>query len=288
MKLLRIGQPGHERVGVLGDDDMVRLLPEQVGDLVPERWDAVLDAARSVSTGTAGDKVPIGDAGRVGAPLRTVGKIVCAGLNYADHAREGGNDLPTEPVLFLKTPDTLTGPHDDILMPPGSEKTDWEIELAVVIGRDAACLGSTAEARDVVAGFAIANDVSERNFQLERGGQWCKGKNWPTFCPLGPYLVTPDEVADPQNLTMELLVNGDLRQQSSTAEMVFPVDHLIWYVSQFIPLRAGDLVLSGTPAGVGAGMTPPQYLAEGDIVEARIDGLGTQRQRVGRWRRHAE
>jgi len=213
-----------------------------------------------------------------GPPLAGIGKIVCIGLNYRDHAAETGAAIPPEPIMFLKTPDTVVGPHDDVLVPRRSVKTDYEVELAVVIGREARYLDSPADAMGCIAGYAISNDVSEREFQTERGGQWDKGKNCETFNPLGPWLVTADEVPDPQALALRLWVNGDLRQDGTTKDMIFGVDHLVWYLSQFLVLRPGDVINTGTPAGVALGRPDAPYLRAGDVVELEIDGLGRQRQ----------
>ncbi|MGX7674224.1 fumarylacetoacetate hydrolase family protein [Plantactinospora sp. DSM 117369] len=218
---------------------------------------------------------------RVGPPLRP-GKIICIGLNYRDHAAETGAPLPTEPVVFMKAPDTVVGPDDEVLVPRGSTKTDWEVELAVVIGRTARYLSSPEEALGCVAGYAVSHDVSEREFQLERGGQWDKGKNCETFNPLGPWLVTADEVPDPQDLGLRLWVNGALKQDGNTRNMVFPVAEIVRYLSQFLVLYPGDVINTGTPAGVALGQPEPKpYLVAGDVVELEIDGLGRQRQTVG-------
>jgi 2-keto-4-pentenoate hydratase/2-oxohepta-3-ene-1,7-dioic acid hydratase in catechol pathway len=203
--------------------------------------------------------------------------VLAIGLNYRDHARETGAQIPAEPVLFMKATGTVCGPHDPILIPRGSTKTDWEVELAVVIGCTARYLESPTAARGVVAGFCAANDVSERAFQRERGGQWSKGKSSDNFLPLGPWLATADEVADPQALGLTLDVNGVRKQSGHTAEMIFDVWFLVHYVSQFLTLEAGDVLITGTPAGVGMGRTPPEYLVAGDVVELAIDGLGRQR-----------
>jgi len=219
--------------------------------------------------------------GRFGPPVSGVGKIVCIGLNYVDHARETGAQPPAEPIIFLKTPDTVVGADDDVLIPRGSVKTDWEVELAVVIGAEARYLDSPDEARSRIAGFAISNDVSEREFQIERGGQWDKGKNCETFNPFGPWLLTADEVPDPQALGLRLWVNGQQRQNGTTANMIFDVDHLVWYLSQFMVLRPGDVINTGTPAGVALGLPDHPYLRAGDVVEVEIDGLGRQRQTFG-------
>ncbi|MDF3148914.1 fumarylacetoacetate hydrolase family protein, partial [Streptomyces sp. T21Q-yed] len=216
---------------------------------------------------------------RVGPPLARIGKIVCIGLNYHDHARETGAEPPAEPVIFFKAADTVVGPHDTVLVPRRSTKTDWEVELAVVIGRTARYLESAEEALAHVAGYAVAHDVSEREFQIERGGTWDKGKNCETFNPLGPWLVTSDEVPDPQNLSLKLWVNGELKQDGTTAEQIFPVAEVVRYVSQFMTLYPGDVINTGTPAGVALGEPEPKpFLRAGDVVELEIEGLGRQRQ----------
>jgi 2-keto-4-pentenoate hydratase/2-oxohepta-3-ene-1,7-dioic acid hydratase in catechol pathway len=208
--------------------------------------------------------------------------VVCIGLNYADHATESGSDMPAEPVVFFKAPNTVVGPNDDVLLPVGGDKTDWEIELGVVIGSEARYLPNADAAAKVIAGYTISNDVSERAFQLERGGQWVKGKSCETFNPLGPWLVTPDEIADPQSLDLWLTVNGESVQNSTTANMIFGVDYLVWYLSQFMVLEPGDLINTGTPAGVGLGLHPPRYLRPGDVMELGITRLGRQRQQCRR------
>lgn len=227
--------------------------------------------------------LPVVDAAglRVGAPIARPGKIVCIGLNYSDHAAESGAAVPDEPVVFMKAPNTMVGPDDEVLVPRGSVKTDWEIELAVVIGRTARYLDSRAAALDVIAGYAISNDVSEREFQLERGGQWDKGKSCETFNPLGPWLVTADEVGDPQDLAMRLWVNGEQRQDGNSKNMIFDVAEIVRYLSQFMVLEPGDLINTGTPAGVALGMPDHPYLRTGDVMELEIEGLGRQRQTVG-------
>ena len=217
---------------------------------------------------------------RVGAPIARPGKVVCIGLNYRDHAEESNLALPAEPVVFMKDPSTVIGPNDTVLVPRASTKTDWEVELGVVIGREARYLASPDNALACIAGYAISHDVSEREFQLERGGQWDKGKSCETFNPLGPDLVPADLVPDPQALGMRLWVNGVKRQDGHTSTMLFPVAHLVWYLSQFMVLHPGDLVNTGTPAGVGLGMPVPEYLKAGDVVELEIDGLGHARQKV--------
>ena len=219
---------------------------------------------------------------RLGAPLGRPGKIVCVGLNYRDHAAEAGMDLPSEPVLFGKASSSVCGPNDDVLLPPGAQKVDWEVELGVVVGRLARYLPDVAVADAAIAGYCLVNDVSERSYQLERGGQWIKGKSAETFNPIGPWLATREEIADPLAMKMSLHLNGELMQSGSTRDMVFTPAHLVWYVSQFMVLEPGDLINTGTPAGVGMGLDPPRYLREGDIVELTIEGLGRQRQRCVR------
>jgi 2-keto-4-pentenoate hydratase/2-oxohepta-3-ene-1,7-dioic acid hydratase in catechol pathway len=218
---------------------------------------------------------------RIGPPIARPVKIVCIGLNYRDHAAETGAAFPDEPVVFMKDPSTLIGPADEVLVPRGSTKTDWEVELGVVIGARARYLESTDAAREVIAGYVVSHDVSEREFQLERGGQWDKGKSCETFNPVGPYLVPRDEVADPQQLGLRLWVNGTARQNGSTADMIFPVLEVVRYLSQFMVLNPGDLVNTGTPAGVALGLPGTPYLRAGDVVELEIDGLGRQRQTLG-------
>jgi 2-keto-4-pentenoate hydratase/2-oxohepta-3-ene-1,7-dioic acid hydratase in catechol pathway len=217
---------------------------------------------------------------RIGTPVVKPGKIVCIGLNYVDHATEAGLEAPIEPVVFLKAPETAVGARDTVLVPRGSSKCDYEVELAVVIATRVRYLDSPQSAGDYIAGYCITNDLSEREFQNDRGGQWTKGKSCETFNPFGPYLVTPDEIADPQDLRLRLWVNGEIRQDGTTADMIFSVDHLIWYLSQFMTLEPGDVINTGTPAGVGMGMKPPRYLSAGDVIETEITGLGRHRSLV--------
>ena len=241
-----------------------------------------------LSTGPrhAADAVAGGRLPTIGAPANfrppiVPGKVVCIGLNYRAHATETGAPFPTEPIIFLKTADTVVGCDDEVLIPRNSAKTDYEVELAVVIGSEAKYLGSLDDAPAVIAGYAISNDVSERAFQLERGGQWDKGKNCATFNPLGPWILTADDVGDPQQLAMRLSVNGELRQDSTTADMIFGINHLVWYTSQFMTLHPGDVINTGTPPGVAMGRPDTPYLREGDIVELEIENLGRQRQKIG-------
>ncbi|WP_327589114.1 fumarylacetoacetate hydrolase family protein [Nonomuraea sp. NBC_00507] len=279
MKLLRVGPVGQERPAVLDDAGNLRDIGE------PE-----IDGAFLASGGVArvrealerGDLPVIDVEGlRVGAPIARPGKIVCIGLNYSDHAAESGLEAPAEPVVFMKAPNTVIGPYDEVLVPRGSVKTDWEVELAVIIGQKARYLSSKEEALGVIAGYAVANDVSEREFQLERGGQWDKGKSCETFNPLGPWLVTADEVGDPQSLSLRLWVNGERRQDGDTKNMIFDVAEIVRYLSQFMVLEPGDVINTGTPAGVAMGMPGQPYLKAGDVMELEIEGLGRQRQTVG-------
>jgi len=271
MRLARFGHSGSERPAVSGTDGQWRDLTSVTADITP----AFLTELKNLDLST----LPVLEQpGRFGPPLTGVGKIICVGLNYVDHAREAGAAAPAEPILFMKAPDTVVGPHDDVHIPRKSVKTDWEVELAVVIGAEARYLDSPDAAADRIAGYAISNDVSEREFQLERGGQWDKGKNCETFNPLGPWVLTADEMTDPQALGLRLWVNGELRQEGTTANMIFGVHHLIYYISQFLVLRPGDVVNTGTPAGVAMGMPNSPYLRPGDVVEVEIDHLGRQRQ----------
>lgn len=289
MKLVRIGPAGEEQPAVLADDgtplDLAGLAGPS-GDIDGPVLATGLGAIRDAVARGDLPPLPLPGAGsasgaRFGPPVAGIGKVVCVGLNYADHAAETGADLPSEPVLFLKATDTVIGPNDQVLIPRTSEKTDYEVELAVVIGRTARYLGTPDDAAAVIAGYAISNDVSEREFQLDRGGQWDKGKCCETFNPLGPWLVTADEVPEPQALGLRLWVNGELRQDGTTADMAFGVLHLVWYISQFLVLRPGDVVNTGTPAGVALGRPGGGYLRPGDTVRLEIDGLGVQQQTLG-------
>ncbi|WBB59117.1 fumarylacetoacetate hydrolase family protein [Streptomyces sp. WMMC500] len=282
MKLLRVGPPGSERPALLDDGGTLRDLSGVVSDVDGALLSDDAALARVRDAAAAGELPALAGEGlRTGPPLARIGKIVCIGLNYHDHAAETGAAIPAEPILFMKAPDTVVGPEDAVLVPRGSEKTDWEVELAVVIGRTARYLESDADALAAVAGYAVAHDVSERAFQLERGGQWDKGKNCETFNPLGPWLVTADEVPDPQALGLRLWVNGEKRQDGTTADQIFPVAHVVRYLSQFMTLYPGDVINTGTPAGVALGMAEPKpYLKAGDVVELEVDGLGRQRQEI--------
>jgi 2-keto-4-pentenoate hydratase/2-oxohepta-3-ene-1,7-dioic acid hydratase in catechol pathway len=279
VKLLRVGSAGAERPALLAADGTLRDLSGLTSDI-----DGVflsgggLDHAHAAAA--AGDLPPLESPGRIGPPVARPGKVVCLGLNYRDHAAETGAEAPAEPILFMKAPYTVVGPDDDVLIPRASEKTDYEIELAIVIGSPARYLDGPEQAKDVIAGYAVSNDVSEREFQLERGGTWDKGKSCETFNPLGPYLVTADEVPDPQALSMKLRVNGDARQDGGTKDMIFGVYETVAYISRFMLLEPGDVINTGTPAGVALGRPDHPYLRAGDLVELTIEGLGTQRQRM--------
>ncbi|WP_330458039.1 fumarylacetoacetate hydrolase family protein [Streptomyces sp. NBC_00820] len=291
MKLLRVGTAGAERPALLDAGGTLRDLSGLVADIDGTLLadDAALGRIRAAEEAGELPALPAADAAalpapgvaglRIGPPLARIGKIVCVGLNYHDHARETGAEPPAEPIVFLKAPDTVVGPDDTVLVPRGSVKTDWEVELAVVIGRTARYLESAEQALAHVAGYAVAHDVSEREFQIERGGTWDKGKNCETFNPLGPWLVTADEIADPQRLSLRLWVNGELKQDGTTAEQIFPVGEVVRYVSQFMTLYPGDVINTGTPAGVALGRPEPKpYLRAGDVVELEVEGLGRQRQ----------
>lgn len=277
MKLLRHGPSGAERPGMVHDDGTVRDLTGVVPDIAGAVLsDAGLTAIRAVDAG----RLPIVPAGtRLGPCVGGTGKFICIGLNYADHAAESGMTVPPEPVIFMKATSAICGPNDPIILPRGSVKTDWEVELAVIIGTKAKYV-SEADALSHVAGYAVANDVSERAFQKERSGQWTKGKSCDNFGQLGPWLVTRDEVADPQSLDMWLTVNGQKMQNGSTRTMVYGVAHVVSYLSQFMTLHPGDVISTGTPPGVGDGMKPQRFLKAGEVVELGIAGLGQQRQDV--------
>jgi 2-keto-4-pentenoate hydratase/2-oxohepta-3-ene-1,7-dioic acid hydratase in catechol pathway len=280
MRLARVGAAGSEVPAVAAPEGRWLDLRPVTADIAGPALDRVLTAARAAVD--AGTLPELPEPTRFGPPLTRIGKIVCIGVNYRDHAAESGMAPPTEPVLFMKAPDTVIGSHDTVLIPRKSTKTDWEVELAVVIGTTARYLDSPQAAASVIAGYAVSHDVSEREFQLERGGQWDKGKNCETFNPLGPWLVTADEVADPQALGLRLWVNGTLRQNATTADMQFGVLHLVHYLSQFMTLYPGDVINTGTPAGVALGLPDQPYLRPGDVVELEIDGLGRQRQEFRR------
>lgn len=281
MKLIRFGAPGQERPGVIDTGGTIRDVSDLVPDFTPETLSPALLERLAGADLAALPAAPAGV--RIGAPLRRVGHFIAIGLNYAEHAAETGASVPQEPVVFSKAPSSLCGPDDDILMPPDSRRLDWEVELAVVIGRRCDHVGE-ADALSCVLGYTLCNDVSERDYQKERGGQWIKGKSAPTFGPLGPFIATADEIADPQALSMFLDVNGERRQTGNTATMIFPVAFLVSYLSRFMVLEPGDVIATGTPPGVGLGMSPPQFLREGDEVRLGIEGLGEQRHKLKRRR----
>jgi len=280
MKLLRVGEPGEERPAVLDGDGVARDLSGIAGDLGPEFFagGGLAAVAAAVADPAARAALPAVD-GRIGAPIARPGKVVCIGLNYSDHAAETGAAIPERPVVFMKDPSTVVGPYDDVRIPRGSVKTDWEVELGVVIGGTARYLGSPEEALRVVAGYTVSHDVSERAFQLELSPQWDLGKSCETFNPVGPWLVTADELPDPQRLGLRLAVNGRKRQDGSTSNMIFGVGYLIWYLSQYMVLEPGDLINTGTPAGVALGLPDHPYLRAGDVARLEIDGLGWAEQR---------
>ena len=275
MKFLRLGEPGSEIPCLLDNNGDIRDISGQISDLSGDTLSG-LDQFNDIDIGTL---PKINDGQRIGPCVGNVGKFVCIGLNFSDHAAESGMEVPPEPVVFMKANSSICGPDDPIIIPRGSEKTDWEVELGVVISKKAKYINET-EALAHIAGYCVINDVSERAFQAERAGQWTKGKSADNFGPIGPWLVTPDEIPDPQNLPMWLTVNGESRQKGSTATMVYGVNFVVAYLSQFMTLFPGDVISTGTPPGVGMGMKPPKYLRAGDVVELGIEGLGTQKQNV--------
>jgi 2-keto-4-pentenoate hydratase/2-oxohepta-3-ene-1,7-dioic acid hydratase in catechol pathway len=277
VKLLRYGPPGHEKPGLLDEHgdiwDLSNVIPDLSGNsLLPES----LQRLRILDPSRLGQVEP---GVRLGPCVGGVGKFICIGLNYSDHAAESGMPVPAEPILFMKATSALCGPNDDIVIPRGSRKTDWEVELGVVIGRPAKYI-SEAEALSHVAGYCTVNDLSERAFQLEGTGQWVKGKSADTFGPIGPWLVTTDEVPDPQNLNLWLEVDGRPYQRSTTRHMIFSVAYLVSYISRFMSLHPGDIISTGTPPGIGMGQNPPKYLRPGNVVRLAVEGLGQQTQRV--------
>ncbi len=277
MKLVRFGPPGQEKPGLVDTDGTIRDLSGVVSDI-----DGTTLSRQSLDRlrGMDARSLPAAPAGaRIGPCVGNVRNFIAVGLNFADHAAETNSPIPAEPILFNKAPSCIVGPNDDIIIPRGSQKTDWEVELCIVIGERASYVGAN-EAMNYVAGFCICNDVSEREYQLERSGQWMKGKSCPTFGPLGPWLVTPDEIADVHSLSMWLDVNGERMQRGSTETMIFNCAQLVSYISHFMILEPGDVITTGTPPGVGLGMKPPRFLKAGDVVTLGIEGLGEQHQRV--------
>jgi 2-keto-4-pentenoate hydratase/2-oxohepta-3-ene-1,7-dioic acid hydratase in catechol pathway len=286
MHLMRLGEAGSEQPVARADDGRLYDLSGLTGDI--DGAFLAADGIARVSEALAGGTLPpFDDPGdgtglRIGSPVAQPVKVVCIGLNYREHALESGAAIPAEPVVFMKAPDCVAGPNDEVLIPRNSVKTDWEVELAVVIGKTARYLDSPADALAHVAGYAVCNDVSEREFQLERGGQWDKGKSCETFNPLGPWLRPAAEVPNPQDLALRLWVNGELKQDSSTKDMIFSVAEIVHYLSQVMVLRPGDVINTGTPQGVALGQPEPKpYLRAGDVVELEIEGLGKQRQTLG-------
>lgn len=277
MKLVRFGELGHEKPGLIDTDGHIRDLSGHIADIGGDTLSREsLEKLRALDVSA----LPLVEGNpRLGPPVSRPWSFIAVGLNYADHARETGQEIPSEPILFNKLGNCISGPYDDVIYPKGAERMDWELEIAFVIGKRARYV-SEADAMDYVAGYCICNDVSERRFQMKRNGQWMKGKCAETFGPLGPWLVTTDEITDPSNLAMELKVNGETRQKGSTSTMIFSVPTLVAYITQFCVLEPGDVVTTGTPPGVGSGMKPPQYLKAGDVMELTIEGLGTQRQTV--------
>ncbi|MEQ9555859.1 MAG: fumarylacetoacetate hydrolase family protein [Rhodospirillales bacterium] len=280
MKLLRYGPKGEERPGLLDAAGRIRDLSDRLPDITP---DTLVSDRLARLSGMDPEEFPaVGGSPRLGAPVAGVGKIVAIGLNYADHAAEAGMALPEEPIIFTKAITSLSGPTDPVVLPKGSQKGDWEAELAVVIGKRAQYV-EEADAAEHIAGYAVLNDVSERAFQLETTGQWVKGKSFDTFAPFGPWLVTPDEVPDPQNLRIWCEVSGQMMQDGNTKTMVFNVFNLVSVVSQYMTLMPGDIIATGTPPGVGLGMKPPRFLKAGDVMRVGIEGLGEQKTEVKAW-----
>jgi 2-keto-4-pentenoate hydratase/2-oxohepta-3-ene-1,7-dioic acid hydratase in catechol pathway len=281
MKLLRYGPKGQEKPGLLDSAGKIRDLSATIADVNPEALaPAALDKLRKLDPAS----LPlVSGAPRLGPCLTQIPKIVCVGLNYTDHAKETGAAIPKEPILFMKATSSLNGPNDDVMLPRGSEKSDWEVELGIVIGSVTRYVNET-EALKKIAGYCVVNDVSERAFQIERGGQWTKGKSADTFCPIGPWLVTADEVPDPGKLDLFCEVNGKRMQNGTTANLIFGVAHIVSYISHFMTLMPGDVIPTGTPAGVGLGMKPPVFLKPGDTMRLGISGLGEQQQKVVEFR----
>lgn len=282
MKLVRYGRPGKEKPGLIDADGKLRDLSGKIGDITPEN----LSPKGMAKLGKINAKrLPlVKGRPRFGVPWNTPGKLICIGLNYVDHAKETGNPIPKEPIVFLKANSALNGPNDTVMMPKGSKKSDWEVELGVVIGSRADNV-TQKDALGHVAGYTICNDVSEREWQIERGPTWTKGKSFDTFCPVGPWLVSADQVPNPQALDMWLDINGERCQTGNTKTMIFGVAKLISYLSKFMPLNPGDVISTGTPPGVGSGFKPPKFLKKGDVITLGIEGLGQQKQNVIAWKR---
>lgn len=276
MKLLRFGKKGAEKPGILVDGKR-KDCSAHFSDWNREFFNSGgLERLKTIDTSSLPD---VAESERWASCVSRPGMIMCIGLNYSDHAAESGMEVPKQPIIFMKATNTLTGPNDDIPIPKNSEKSDWEVELAIILNKDVSYLKDEKEALDAIAGFAVMNDLSERAFQLDHGGQWVKGKSCPQFSPLGPYLVTKDEVGDFNNLAMKLSVNGESKQNGNTGTMIFKPAFLVHYLSQYMMLEAGDVISTGTPPGVGLGFNPPQYLKKGDVVELSIEKLGSQKQK---------
>jgi len=281
MKLMRVGNVGEEKPAILDENGIIRDLSAHITDI--DGTSFTNGDIEKVANLDLSALPAIDNSIRIAQPISRVGKFICVGLNYADHAAESGMDVPSEPVLFMKATSSIVGPNDTVLMPPTSTKSDWEVELGVVIGKEARYV-SEADAEDYIAGYCVINDLSEREFQIEKEGQWCKGKGCDTFGPIGPYLVTPEDVADSNELDLWLEVNGERVQNGNTRTMVYKVPFLISYISQFMSLQPGDIISTGTPPGVGLGFNPPKYLKEGDTMRLGITGLGEQLQNVERYK----
>jgi 2-keto-4-pentenoate hydratase/2-oxohepta-3-ene-1,7-dioic acid hydratase in catechol pathway len=280
MKLIRFGEKGSEKPGLYLDEDKYLDVSKEFDDYNEEffRYDGLTKLKTWLSENQNNIET-VDSSTRLGSPINRPSKIICIGLNFAKHAKEAGIELPKEPVIFFKATSALCGPNDNLVIPRNSRKTDYEVELALVIGKEAKYVNEE-NALDYVAGYVLHNDYSEREFQLEKGGQWVKGKSADTFAPLGPYLVTPDKIDNVDNLKMWLKVNGEIRQQESTSDVIFKIPKLISYLSQFMTLLPGDVISTGTPSGVGLGMKPPRYLKPGDVVELGVEGLGSSKQNV--------
>ncbi len=278
MKLVRYGASGHEKPGIIDGEGHIRDLSAEVPDINGETLSP--ESLKRLSKLNIEGLPRVGGTPRLGACVTRPGNFIAIGLNYADHAAEAGLAVPKEPVVFNKAPNCIAGPDDDTIIPKGSTRLDYEVELGIIIGSRARYLAAESAALDAVAGYCVANDVSERDFQIERGGQWTKGKGCETFGPIGPWLVTKDEIENPQNLDMWLTVNGETRQKGNTTTMIFGVAHIVWYCSQYMVLDPGDVIITGTPPGVALGMKPPKFLKAGDVVRLGISGLGEQTQKI--------
>ncbi|QBY03561.1 FAA hydrolase family protein [Thalassotalea sp. HSM 43] len=281
MKLMRVGAVGKEKPAILDSEGKIRDLSAHIADIDGDLFSS--GNVKKIAELNLSTLPIVDDSVRKGPVVTKVGKFICVGLNYADHAAESGMEVPSEPVLFMKATSSIIGPNDTVEIPPTSTKSDWEVELGVVIGKEAKYVAE-ADAVDHIAGYCVINDLSEREFQIEKEGQWCKGKGCDTFGPIGPYLVTTDEITDPSELDIWLELNGERVQDGNTRTMVYKVPFLVSYISQFMSLQPGDIISTGTPPGVGLGFTPPKYLKEGDVMKLGISGLGEQQQNVERYK----